>query len=200
MMGSPSTKRNRQRFIYEPPMQAYKQTARSWRKRRADSNKTNSREKMCVLTLQKRAVREKNERVPRESLQRLAELLRLIDPREKTPTERVQPKGENLLPTTLHEESTHCKNAPATLPQVFIMPFERPSTVRLLHPHMELWVTTSNVNLGKLVPLEVHRRLESTKIAKKYFPMSEWGVLYIVEKLKRRSFQQAKEHTNQIPN
>ena len=29
------------------------------------------------------------------------------------------------------------------------------------------------VNLGKLVPLEVHGRVGNAKIAKKYFPMSE---------------------------
>ena len=32
------------------------------------------------------------------------------------------------------------------------------------------------VNLGKLVPLEVHGRVGNAKIANKYFPMSEWGV------------------------
>ena len=55
------------------------------------------------------------------------------------------------------------------------------------------------MNLGKLVPLEVHGRLENAKIAKKYFLMLEWGVPYTVGKLKKRTFQQAKEHTNQIP-
>ena len=34
------------------------------------------------------------------------------------------------------------------------------------------------MNLGKLVPLEVHDRVKNAKIAKKYFPMSEWGVPY----------------------
>ena len=48
---------------------------------------------------------------------------------------------------------------------------------------MKLWVTTTEVNLEKLVPLEVHDRLENAKITKKYFSMSEWGVPYIVEKL-----------------
>ena len=43
---------------------------------------------------------------------------------------------------------------------------------------MELWVTTPNVNLGKLVPLEVHGRLRNAKKTKKYFPMLEWGVHY----------------------
>ena len=55
------------------------------------------------------------------------------------------------------------------------------------------------MNLGKLVPLKVHDRLKNAKIAKKYFPMLERGVPYTVGKLKRRAFQQAKEHTNQIP-
>ena len=40
------------------------------------------------------------------------------------------------------------------------------------------------MNLGKLVPLEVHDRVENAKIAKKYFPMSEWGMPYTVGKLK----------------
>ena len=53
------------------------------------------------------------------------------------------------------------------------------------------------MNLGKLVPLEVHGRLRNDKIAKKYFPMLEWGRLYTVGKLKRRAFQQAKEQANQ---
>ena len=56
-----------------------------------------------------------------------------------------------------------------------------------------------NVNLGKLVPLEVHGRVKNTKIAKKYFLMLEWDVPYIVGKLKRRAFQKAKEHANRIP-
>ena len=54
------------------------------------------------------------------------------------------------------------------------------------------------MNLGKLVPLEVHDRVGNAKIAKKYFPMSEWGVPYTVGKLKRRVFQQAKEHADRI--
>ena len=54
------------------------------------------------------------------------------------------------------------------------------------------------MNLGKLVPLEVHGMVINAKIAKKYFPMLEWGVPYIVGKLKRRAFQQAKEHADQI--
>ena len=61
---------------------------------------------------------------------------------------------------------------------------------------MELWVTTPNLNLGKLVPLEVHGKVEIVKIAKKYFLMLEWGVPYTVGKLKERAFQQAKEHAN----
>ena len=55
------------------------------------------------------------------------------------------------------------------------------------------------MNLGKLVPLEVHDRVGNAKIAKKYFPMSKWGVPYTVGKLKRRDLQQAKEHAHQIP-
>ena len=56
-----------------------------------------------------------------------------------------------------------------------------------------------NVNLGMLVPLEVHDRVGNTKIAKTYFSMLERGVPYTVGKLKRRDFQQAKEIANQIP-
>ena len=56
-----------------------------------------------------------------------------------------------------------------------------------------------DVNLGKLVSLEVHGRVGNAKIAKKYFPMLRWGVPYTVENLKRRAFQQAKEHANLIP-
>ena len=52
---------------------------------------------------------------------------------------------------------------------------------------------TPDVNLGKLVLLEVHDRVENAKIAKKYFSMLKWGVPYTVGKLKRRAFQQAKE-------
>ena len=55
------------------------------------------------------------------------------------------------------------------------------------------------MNLGKLVRLEVHDRVGNIKIAKKYFPMLEWGMPYTSGKLKRRDFQQAKEHANQIP-
>ena len=40
---------------------------------------------------------------------------------------------------------------------------------------------TPDVNLGKLVPLEVHGRLENAKIAKKYFPMLEWVRLIPLE-------------------
>ena len=66
--------------------------------------------------------------------------------------------------------------------------------------HMELWVTvTLDVNLRKLVPLEVHDKVGNAKIAKKYFSMLEWGVPYTVGKLKRRAFQRAKEHANPIP-
>ena len=54
------------------------------------------------------------------------------------------------------------------------------------------------MNFGKLVPLEVYGRVENAKIVKKYFPMFEWGVPYTVGKLKRRAFQQAKEHAHQI--
>ena len=55
------------------------------------------------------------------------------------------------------------------------------------------------MNLGKLVPLEVHDRVGNAKIAEKYFPMSEWDVPYTIGKLKRRTFQEAKEHTDRIP-
>ena len=53
---------------------------------------------------------------------------------------------------------------------------------------MELWVTTSDVNVGKLVPLEVHDKLGKAKIAKKYFLMSEWAVPYTVGKLEKKAF------------
>ena len=56
-----------------------------------------------------------------------------------------------------------------------------------------------DVHLGKLVPLEVHSRVGNAKIASKYFLMLEWGVPYTIGKLKRRAFQQAKEHANGIP-
>ena len=62
---------------------------------------------------------------------------------------------------------------------------------------MELWVTMPDVNLEKLVPLEVHGRLENAKIVKKYSPMSKWGMPYTAGKLNRRAFQQAKEYANQ---
>ena len=55
------------------------------------------------------------------------------------------------------------------------------------------------MNLGKLVPLEVHGRVRNAKIANKYFLMSEWGVPYTVGKLKRRAFQPGKEHADPIP-
>ena len=55
------------------------------------------------------------------------------------------------------------------------------------------------MNVGKLVPLEVHGRVRNAKIAKKYFPKSEWGVPYTVGKLKKKDFQQAKEHADRIP-
>ena len=55
------------------------------------------------------------------------------------------------------------------------------------------------MNLGKLVPLEVHDRVKNAKIAKKYFLMLEWGMPYTVGKLKRRAFQQADEHADWIP-
>ena len=64
---------------------------------------------------------------------------------------------------------------------------------------MELRVTTPDVNLGKLVPLKVQRRLRNAKIKKKYFSMLEWGVPYTVGKLKQRACQQAKEEANWIP-
>ena len=53
-----------------------------------------------------------------------------------------------------------------------------------------------DVNLEKLVPLEIHDRLENTKIAKKVLSTVGMGMPYIVGKLKRRAFQQAKEHAN----
>ena len=56
-----------------------------------------------------------------------------------------------------------------------------------------------DVNLGKLVPLEVHGRVGNAKIVRKYFLMLELGVPFIVGKLKRRDFQQAKEHADRIP-
>ena len=52
------------------------------------------------------------------------------------------------------------------------------------------------MNLGKLVPLDVHGKVGNAKIAKRYFPMSEWSMPYTVGKLKRRAFQKAKEHAN----
>ena len=52
---------------------------------------------------------------------------------------------------------------------------------------MELWVTMPDVNLGKLVPFEVHGRLGNDKIKKEIFLMSKYGVPYIVGKLKRIS-------------
>ena len=55
------------------------------------------------------------------------------------------------------------------------------------------------MNLGKLIPLEVHGRVKNAKIAKKCFQMSDWGAPYIVEKLKKKDFQQAKEQANRIP-
>ena len=68
----------------------------------------------------------------------------------------------------------------------------------------ELWThgvmshSVPNVNLGKLVPLEVHDRLQNAKITKKYFPMSKWGLPYTIGKLKKKAFQQAKDHSIQI--
>ena len=61
---------------------------------------------------------------------------------------------------------------------------------------MELWITTPDVNLEKLVSLEVHSKLKNIKIAKKYFSILEWGMPYTIGKLKRRVFQQAKEYAN----
>ena len=52
------------------------------------------------------------------------------------------------------------------------------------------------MNLGKLVPLEVHDRVGNAKIAKKYFLILEWGMPYTVGKLKKRAIQQAKEHVD----
>ena len=56
-----------------------------------------------------------------------------------------------------------------------------------------------DMNLRKLVPLEVHCRFINTKIAKEYFPMSKWNMPYIIGKLKRRAFQETKELANWIP-
>ena len=56
-----------------------------------------------------------------------------------------------------------------------------------------------DVNLEKLVPLEVHGRLKNAKIIKKYFLMLEWGMPYTFRKLKQRAVQQAKEHANWTP-
>ena len=39
----------------------------------------------------------------------------------------------------------------------------------------------AGLNLGKLVPLEVHGRVKNAKIAKKYFPMSKWACLIPLE-------------------
>ena len=55
---------------------------------------------------------------------------------------------------------------------------------------------TPDVNLGKLIPLEVHDRVKNANIAKKYFLMLEWGVPYTVGKLKKRAFKQVKKHAN----
>ena len=55
------------------------------------------------------------------------------------------------------------------------------------------------MNLGKLVPLEVHDKVGNAKIEKEYFPMLEWDVPYTIGKIKRIAFQQAKEHANRIP-
>ena len=54
------------------------------------------------------------------------------------------------------------------------------------------------MNLGKLVHLEVHGKIENAKVTKKYFSMLEWGMPYTVGKLKIRAFQQSKEYANQI--
>ena len=48
------------------------------------------------------------------------------------------------------------------------------------------------MNLGKQVPLEVHGGLGNAKITKKYFPILEWGVIYIVGKLKKRASNKQK--------
>ena len=53
-----------------------------------------------------------------------------------------------------------------------------------------------DVNLGKLVPLEIDARLRNAKITKNYFMVLKWGVPYPVGKLKRKAFQQAKEQAN----
>ena len=58
---------------------------------------------------------------------------------------------------------------------------------------------TPDMNLGKLVPLKIRGKLRNAKITKKYFRILEWGMPYIVGKLKRRVFQQANEHANWIP-
>ena len=52
-----------------------------------------------------------------------------------------------------------------------------------------------DVNLEKLVPLEVHYKLKNAKIAKKTFPMLERGVPYTIGKLKRKNFQLQAKNT-----
>ena len=47
--------------------------------------------------------------------------------------------------------------------------------------------------------LEVHGRFRNAKIAKVYSTMLELGVPYTIGKLKRSTFQQAKEHASRTP-
>ena len=49
-----------------------------------------------------------------------------------------------------------------------------------LWTHIELWVTMSDVNLRKLVPLEVHDMLENGKIAKKNTFWCQSGACFIL--------------------
>ena len=61
---------------------------------------------------------------------------------------------------------------------------------------MELWVTTSDVNLIKLVPLVVHSKLKNAKIAKKYFLMLKWGVPYARWKAKEKRISNKLKNTH----
>ena len=49
-----------------------------------------------------------------------------------------------------------------------------------------------DVNLGKLVPLEVHSILENAKITKKHFPKLTWGMPYNIGKIIGRTFHKLK--------
>ena len=45
-----------------------------------------------------------------------------------------------------------------------------------------------DLNLGKLVPLEVHDKLKNAKITEKYFPISKLGLPYNCWKAKEKGF------------